>query len=186
LPAGTFIPGGSNLLSANGNTDLTRQGQIWAAAGMLPAGSLSWSMRLVAGADLFGADTRALQSMSALGGTGNLTLHDPHNAASTGNPLLFSVLRTGTGDLELLAGGDFSEQSPFGVYTAGTQSADVGPNGVDTFNRPRGLNSGKLLPDAVDFGYTNAVNGTYQAWYPENGGDLLLSAQGNVSGYIAP
>jgi Filamentous haemagglutinin family outer membrane protein len=183
LPAGTFLPGGSDLLSANGNTQLTRQGQIWAAAGMLPAGSLSWSMRLVAGADLVSADTRVLQSMNALAGTGNLTLNDPHFAASGGS-LVFSVLRTGTGDLDLLAGDNFSEQTPFGVYTAGTQSADVGPTGVDTFNRARGTQSGLLFPTTIDTAYAAAVTAAYQAWYPENGGDLLLSAQGNVSGYV--
>src|SRR5262249_48530331 len=103
-----------------------------------------------------------------------------------GNPLSFSVLRTGTGDLDLLAGGNFSEKSPFGVYTAGTQSADVGLNGIDTFNRPRGIKGGSLFPTTIDFSYTNAVTAAYQAWYPEDGGDLLLSAQGNVSGYISP
>ncbi|MEG1328203.1 MAG: hypothetical protein RSD99_25100, partial [Janthinobacterium sp.] len=36
---------------------------------------------------------------------------------------LFSVLRTGTGDLDLLAAGDFDMRSLYGVYTAGTQSA---------------------------------------------------------------
>jgi hypothetical protein len=35
----------------------------------------------------------------------------------------FSVLRTGTGDLDLIAAGNVSMQSPYGVYTAGASSA---------------------------------------------------------------
>jgi hypothetical protein len=186
LAGGTFIPGSSNLLSATGSTQLTRDGQIWAAAAMLPPGSLSWSMRLVAGADLTAADTRTLQAADKLDGNGNLTLNDPHFAASSSSLMVFSVLRTGTGDLDLLAGGNFSEASPFGVYTAGTQSAGIGSNGSDPYNLARGLASDGTLFKNANAPYASAVSGTYQAWYPENGGDVLVSAQGNVSGYIAP
>lgn len=52
-----------------------RQGANWAVAGMLPAGSQSWSMRMVAGADLGAADSRMLRPRDA---TGNLTLADTH------------------------------------------------------------------------------------------------------------
>ena len=78
----------------------------------------------VAGADIAAADQRALQATQALGGGGNLTLNDPaYNADLAGT--FFSVLRTGTGSLDLLAGGSFSEATPYGVYTAGTQSAPL-------------------------------------------------------------
>ncbi|MCP3018177.1 filamentous haemagglutinin family protein [Cupriavidus basilensis] len=138
-----------------------------ARANMLAAGSLSASLRLVAGADTAAADQRALQATQALGGGGNLTLNDPaYNADLTGT--FFSVLRTGTGSLDLLAGGSFSEATPYGVYTAGTQSAPLrtadGRNPYD-------------LAAAV-------TGGVSQAWYPQHGGDLLLTAQQDVTGNI--
>jgi hypothetical protein len=46
---------------------------------------------------------------------------------------MFSVLRTGTGDLDLMAAGNLSMDSP-GVYTAGTQSSNVDP----LYNQKRG------------------------------------------------
>ncbi|MGO4711256.1 filamentous haemagglutinin family protein [Bradyrhizobium sp. 2TAF24] len=136
-------------------------------AALLPAGSLSASIRLVAGADLAAADQRVLQTTRALNGGGNLTLSD-QNYSSSNNGTYFSVLRTGTGSLELLAGGSFSEATPYGVYTAGTQSAPVlSADGSNPYNLI-GTASGGLL----------------QAWYPEHGGDLLLSAQQDVTGFI--
>ncbi|UGV28505.1 filamentous hemagglutinin N-terminal domain-containing protein [Rhodopseudomonas boonkerdii] len=133
-------------------------------AAMLAPGSISASIRLVAGADLASADQRALQTTQALGGTGNLTLSDAAYNTSL-NAKLFSVLRTGTGNLDLLAGGSFSEATPYGVYTAGTQSTPLSAN------------------TAYDLlGQTSG--GTSHVWYPEHGGDVLLSAQQDVSGYI--
>ncbi|MEW6642770.1 MAG: filamentous hemagglutinin family protein [Pseudomonadota bacterium] len=137
------------------------------AASMLPAGALSASIRLVSGADLAAADQRALQTTQALGGRGNLTLNDPAYNASL-NGTFFSVIRTGTGSLELLAGGSFSEVTPYGVYTAGTQSAPIlAADGSNPY-------------DLV--GVTNSGNS--HAWYPEHGGDVLLAAQKDVTGNI--
>ncbi|SFY32666.1 filamentous hemagglutinin family N-terminal domain-containing protein [Janthinobacterium lividum] len=101
--------------------------------------------------------------------------------------LLFSVLRTGMGDLDLLAAGDFDMHSLYGVYTAGTQSASPLVDGKDLFNLPRGLNAkGKLLGALGDDKLTRFVDGgsesLYRAWYPEHGGNLLLRAQGDVKG----
>ncbi|WP_445178564.1 filamentous haemagglutinin family protein [Pseudomonas sp. McL0111] len=98
---------------------------------------------------------------------------------------MFSVLRTGTGDLDLIAAGDLSMDSPFGVYTAGTQSRDVDPR----YNQPRG----RLSDDGSVLGskgadYEKWVNGgsesLYQAWYPELGGNLTINAGGSVSGDV--
>ncbi|MFJ3048530.1 filamentous hemagglutinin family protein [Herbaspirillum chlorophenolicum] len=135
-------------------------------APMLAPGSYSASIRLVSGADLAAADPRMLRTTAALNGSGNMTLNDPmFNASPAG--MYFSVVRTGTGSLDLLAGGNFSETTPFGVYTAGTQAAPI------------------LAADGSN-PYNLRGNDNIQVWYPESGGDLLLSAQGNVSGYIAP
>ncbi|HEX7921152.1 MAG TPA: filamentous hemagglutinin family protein [Bradyrhizobium sp.] len=134
---------------------------------MLASGSQSASLRLTAGADLSAADQRALRSVGSLNGGGNLTLNDPAYSASA-NGSFFSVVRTGTGSLELLAGGSFSEATPYGVYTAGTQAAPILVNGSNPYD----------LVGAIRSGVTHA-------WYPEHGGDLLLVAQQDVSGYIA-
>ncbi|WP_163157855.1 filamentous hemagglutinin family protein [Bradyrhizobium uaiense] len=138
-----------------------------AAAPMLAPGSLSASIRLVSGADLVGADQRALQTTQALNGRGNLTLSDPAYDASR-NGTFFSVLRTGTGGLDLMAGGSFSEATPYGVYTAGTQA------------KPILAADGSNPYDLV--GVTSSGNS--HAWYPEHGGDLLLTAQRDVTGNI--
>ncbi|MGY3529681.1 filamentous hemagglutinin family protein [Bradyrhizobium sp. USDA 4452] len=138
-----------------------------AAAAMLAPGSHSASVRLVAGADLAGADQRALQTTQALNGSGNLTLSDPaYNSSRNGT--FFSVLRTGTGSLDLLAGGSFSEATPYGVYTAGTQAAPIlAADGSNPY-------------DLV--GVTSSGNS--HAWYPEHGGDLLLTAQRDITGNL--
>jgi hypothetical protein len=70
LNAGTLIPAGVNLqvLGAGGphNTRPVQadgtQGRIWAVAPMLAAGSQSWSMRLVAGAEIASSDGRTLRA----------------------------------------------------------------------------------------------------------------------------
>ncbi|WP_052494637.1 filamentous haemagglutinin family protein [Cupriavidus basilensis] len=95
---------------------------------------------------------------------------------------LFSVLRTGTGDLDLISGGDFTMTSPFGVYTAGTQSAGVGA----AYNLPRATAfDGTLLgPDGTTFVpyIDGGSQSLYRAWYPEHGGNVLVRAQGDVKG----
>ncbi|WP_258000835.1 filamentous haemagglutinin family protein [Janthinobacterium sp. ROICE36] len=99
---------------------------------------------------------------------------------------LFSVLRTGTGDLDMLAAGDFDMRSLYGVYTAGTQSASPLVDAKDLFNLPRGLSAKGQLLGALDDKLTRFVDGgsesLYRAWYPERGGNLLLRAQGDVKG----
>ncbi|ALS66641.1 MULTISPECIES: filamentous haemagglutinin family protein [Pandoraea] len=133
-------------------------------ASMLSAGLLSASIRLVSGGDLAAADQRELQAMRALNGGGNLTLSaTSYNASRNGT--YFSVLRTGIGNLELLAGGSFSEATPYGVYTAGTQAAPI------------------LAADGNPYDLIG-VDGTTHAWYPEHGGDLLLMAQQDVSAKV--
>ena len=99
---------------------------------------------------------------------------------------LFSVLRTGAGDLDLLAAGDFDMHTLYGVYTAGTQSASPLVGGKDLFNLPRARTvKGQLLGTDGD-AFIPFVDGgsqsLYRAWYPEHGGNLLLRAQGDVKG----
>ncbi len=274
LLRGSLIPSMTNVKLADGTVFLdlrpangNQQGRNWAIASMLPAGSASWSMRMVAGADLTAADSRSVKPQASVG---NLQMADTHYGVSMievagklvwavdneygftpyepvpeeylvlcdiapgscapmarsvwapgnwmgmpdytpmnddelfwcsidpalcieNNPSksaqahtqMFSVLRTGTGDLDLMAAGNLSMASPFGVYTAGTQSADVDAR----YNQPRGRLSadGSVLGSAgndyekwVDGGSANL----YQAWYPQMGGNLTINAGGSVSGDV--
>ena len=162
LPRGALLPVGTNVkLPGNATSVQLRvpgangQGKLWAAAPMLPDGSQAWSMRLLAGADTQAADSRALQSQPQ---AGNLRLADSHYGVYgpskiVGGSTRFSVIRTGAADLELLAAGNLSMESLFGVYTAGTSAAA-------TPGSPAG------------------------AWYPENGGNLLVKAGGNLTGNV--
>ncbi|WP_286949123.1 MULTISPECIES: filamentous hemagglutinin family protein [Brevundimonas] len=200
---GASGPHNTRPLQADGT-----QGRIWAVAPMLAAGSQSWSMRLVAGADIGSSDGRTLRAatdLARVGQSGDLTLSDRHyvNPQATtadgfsniwldGLKLMqnFSVIRTGTGALDLLAGGDYQQMSLYGVYTAGTPSAEIGgqtPDGHNVFNQPRATLAGSIglanpwIGPNFD-GYADAI-ADYQAWYPEHGGDLLLSVQGGLAGY---
>ncbi|RTQ37370.1 filamentous hemagglutinin N-terminal domain-containing protein [Variovorax gossypii] len=270
LGRGALIPSATRVVLENGvgyielrpGSDGTR-GRNWALAPMLPAGSESWAVRLVAGADLGAADTRI-----ALANTGSLRLADTHYGATVTKgggtlvwaennnwgmpagqpvtkeeealcPLLdpgdcitktgivwapgnvfgepagttvpdeylvlcdiiagscidygsavnviaahgqgISVVRTGTGDLDLIASGDIDARSLYGIYTAGTQSA-----GVDgRFNRARGNAPGTTsVLGAGGSDYESLVAGDgriYQAWFPEAGGNLTVRAGGDLT-----
>ncbi|MFW0758573.1 filamentous hemagglutinin family protein [Pseudomonas sp. H11T01] len=282
LPIGGVIPAETDVKLADG-TDLIelrpsvngQQGRNWAVATLLPDGSQSWSMRLVAGADTQAADTRLTR---VDGSEGHLRLADGHYLAKretvgenpgTGwqwsdengiadpgtpvsedqlifceifpswcvpvpvktvwvwgpdNPIadpgtpvpedqlqfcslfpswcvevpapqepartvvtpstqLFSVLRTGTGDLDLLSAGDFSMQSLFGVYTAGTQSASLATESSDPWQQARGRGADGTVLGAEASAYEPLTQGAaYQAWFPEQGGNLRLNAGGQLRG----
>ncbi|MGP1614345.1 MAG: hypothetical protein ACTS5Y_04705, partial [Pollutimonas bauzanensis] len=84
LAMGAFIPANASLVLDLPEGELSiplraagggNQGKNWAVAPMLEAGSLSWSMRLVAGADTDAADSRLLKPRDQ---AGNLTLADTH------------------------------------------------------------------------------------------------------------
>lgn len=191
-------------------------GPLYAIAPMLPLGPngqapLSWSYRFVSGAALAAADTRIVQPVSALGipaistttpPPGSLVLNDKHTQVGGGNGLIPSVLRTGIGDIELVAGGSVVEQSLFGVYTAGAQTTlntATNPAADVPFNLARGDINTQVKggsPPPYVLGTQNSayvqqaeqlVNGSaqnlYQANYPDGGGNLLVSAQADVLGF---
>ena len=256
LPAETVVklPGDAESVQMRPADADGNQGRNLALAPMLAPGSQSWSIRLVGGADLDAADTRALLPHSA---SGHVLLADTHyglvfqknvlvpgtglpgqyvwgpdaeifgympgdvitpqdifnfggeealmglndwglgvlvtkiadgtpaeyeDRATPGRQQLYSVLRTGTGDLDVLSAGDFTMSSPFGVYTAGTQSI-----GVSTaYNQPRSNGADGTILGALGADWAPYVNGgtqsLYQAWYPEHGGNVLVRAQGTVRG----
>ncbi|MEG3086714.1 filamentous haemagglutinin family protein [Sphingomonas sp. PB4P5] len=160
--AGTVIPAGTQILYYESTFAPGEalpdtlgvaygSGKVWAASAMQAAGTLSASIRLVGGADIAAASGRSLRAISTLGGKGNVTLDDLHVDGAESTRQIFSVVRTGTGDLDILAGGDFAAKTLFGIYTAGTQSA----------------------APAGDF--------QFAGYYPEHGGDLMMQSQGNMT-----
>ncbi|OAM90056.1 filamentous hemagglutinin family protein [Termitidicoccus mucosus] len=174
LPAGAVLPAGS---SSSGNLYSVLRQPLWAVAPMLAAGSQSAPLRLVSGADLASADARGLRSAGLLAGAGNLTLDDAR-ASSSSKVSIFSVLRTGIGSLDLLAGGDFAQNSPFGIYTAGTDTEL--PEGNDAFRLPRVRANGSLLGAGNEL-YEAGLNDR-AVWYPDHGGDLFVAVQGRLTG----
>lgn len=318
LPLGALIPAGTDVKLAAGVEKINLRGgdgkgRNWAAAQMLPEGSQSWSVRLVAGADLAAADNRLVDPYAE---RGSLKVADTHygmlvsrvqlpgggpvpggpndplvlteqasldywgDGTYTGRPVAelavqlgmsvedfcaqsaglcmnsalvvteegstqwwgdlsfagrpaseladqygwtvdefcsqgpglciaqsgeaqyaydykpgtsaFSVLRTGTGDLDLISAGDLGMQSLYGIYTAGSSALSLAESAA--FNQPRSLalrSSG--MPDTTVLGnnggsYEALVNGgassLYRAWYPDHGGNLLLSVGGDLTGDI--
>ena len=100
--------------------------------------------------------------------------------------LRHSVLRTGTGDLDLVSGGDLRMDSLYGVYTAGMSS--VATSAGDPYNQARGRSAdGKVLSNP-DGAHEHLVDGgadsVYRAWYPDQGGNLLLNVAGNLTGSL--
>lgn len=304
IPLGGLIPSETLVVLPEGAISMPlrlangdRQGRNWAVAAMLPEGSQSWSMRIVAGADTEAADSRSTRADAK----GNIVLADSHYSfydvhettvipgtpaqpggawywnemgalfgfepgtpvsadweslcadgfcdrvqyvwndlgalfgfepgapvpadweslcsdgfcISLGEPIPavpeqiikggltsilpiaqnFSVLRTGSGDLGLVSGGDFSMQSPYGVYTAGVSSASRTGEQEGGFNQPRSqvsdgsfLNTSKSNQPGVGQAFEDLVNGgttsSYAAWYPDQGGNLLIKTGGDLTGDI--
>jgi Filamentous haemagglutinin family outer membrane protein len=192
LPMDFWEPSAGNILMG-----LTLQGatQIFNAVGELPPGI--GSIR-----ELVGKNERQLVSLygafswADFGMPSNFwELAQGNGAVLTLPPTVtvkapaFSVLRTGTGDLSLLAGGDVSMASAYGVYTAGTQT-HLGSSTVDAaYQQARGAadDRGVLgqVAGAQASAYEQLVSGStslYEAWYPDHGGNLAIEAGGNLTG----
>lgn len=105
----------------------------------------SWSYRIVAGGDASAADPLALAETEDLAGKGNLTL-----AAN-------KLVRTGTGSIDIAAGGNITAGVNAVVYTAGTAGATI---------------------PAAEFAAIHSIN---NASFPTRGGDLSLVAQGDIT-----
>ena len=122
---------------------------------LLAAGSESWSYRLVAGADLGGAEFRQVLPLSSLAdGVGSLQLGVPNAGTSTGTNATTAaakngsdqLIRTGTGDIDIAVGRDVQLLSQFAtIYTAGSK---VTPGGAtaSTLNPGGSLSIGANLP----------------------------------------
>lgn len=95
----------------------------------------------------------------------------------------WSVLRTGKGDLTLLAAQDVRMKSGFGVYTAGAPTA-LGDGRDAQFNTARSAapwQTALLGRNQVSGNYDAALAG-YRAWYPDHGGDVRVEAGRDIIG----
>lgn len=161
--------------------------------GMYGQGALVWTEQ--GSADMYGDDSMVGKPIDYDDGIAYQGICDdaPEYCTSgggaytllAGGSTRFSVIRTGAADLDLLAAGDLSMESLFGVYTAGSSS--TGTSADDPYNLKRASGSnGKVLSDAG--GNEKLVNGEpgslYRAWYPDTGGNLLLKVGGNLTGNI--
>lgn len=149
MPGTLTLRAAGNLTFAQSLSDGFKDGLIATAFGDFSFSDMmqsdeSWSYRLVAGADLTGADWASTATK------GNLTVGS--NA----------TVRTGTGDMALVAGGDvvLTDQTST-VYSAGRTTAR-NPYGTLPLQMALGI-----LP---------------QAEYPIQGGDLQIRAGGNIQG----
>ena len=105
----------------------------------------SWSYRIASGADITAAAPLALKTPEQLGSAGNLTL-------ASGK-----LVRTGTGAIDIAAGGDITAAAATSViYTAGTTGASI---------------------PTAEFASIHSSNNPS---FPTNGGDLELYAQGDI------
>ncbi|MGN1288376.1 MAG: beta strand repeat-containing protein, partial [Bradyrhizobium sp.] len=175
-------------------------GKIFAIAAPLPAGSGSATLRLVAGADLTGADPLAIvptvlrpAATAANPEPGSIVFAAPYLIDANVNysgiiVQIPSVVRTGTRNLELAAAGNIDIQTAFGIYTAGEP---VAPNFTPGKRVP--ILSAYTYDYSSYLGYTYDANGnllSYDALYPSalnasyanGGGNLTVKAHGSLIG----
>ena len=219
LPVDAFIPSNTTPVFLNRldksisklelrptTTAAAVQGYIYPIAAMLPAGSQSWDLNLVSGANSASADQLAVLPHSQLNGgalapaatlasqaPGSMLLDDQHYATASEEDFnavaAFSVIRTGTGDLNLIAGGNFDQSSLYGIYTAGTQTYldgsvnDVTDRAFNPAREPQGK-AGALLPGTKNAALNTLITNTYRAYYPNGGGDVAFRVQGNATGDV--
>ena len=146
----------------------------------------SWSYRITAGGDFNSADPLAVS------GTGSVNVGKPTKnsnairpSTSDGNALNsytpdalagnYQVIRTGTGDISVAAGGDIRLRNQFAtIYTAGARTID--PRLGGTFD-PRGIDTSR--GQTGPFGrYQQPAN--YAPQYSLGGGNVSLSAGGDI------
>ncbi|MEQ1559867.1 MAG: filamentous hemagglutinin family protein [Methyloglobulus sp.] len=128
----------------------------------------SWSYQLTAGADLASANATTVVAAGAGEGK-NITLAT-NTAASTDPSIVNTVIRTGTGDIELAASGNLVFGDKTSLYNAGKASA-TNPYGTlgDTFT------------NATDFTQPQYYGGDYS----QAGGDLVINVGRDIKGALS-
>lgn len=146
---------------------------------MQALGTQSASLRLVAGADLAAASGRTLQAASKLGGSGDLLLENVEASATDANGIpIPSVVRTGTGSLDLLAGGSLKQNTLYGVYTAGTDTGAAGLPAATYMPDHGGDLTLVAQGDITGYSYSNPFT-QVQFWAPTNW--LVRSGNANTN-----
>ncbi len=168
----------------NSPSNMSGLGSATSFASATLLGGSSSSYRLVAGADMDSSDPLAL-SMADAGNVGldghfavTDTLTDPAvvnvHSPFAGKTLLFpTTIRTGTGSIDIAAGGDIDwldDAAPAAIYTAGAPAAGTSAGTDVSVIRPSETSSATTTPDMLVTGLVN----------PEHAGDISLSARGNI------
>ncbi|CUR46614.1 Filamentous haemagglutinin family outer membrane protein associated with VreARI signalling system [Alloalcanivorax xenomutans] len=127
LPEGTVLPQGMRIARLKSDEKDPIKQAIWSVASLLPQDTRSWDVSLVAGSDLASANRRSVKAATE----GDLILDNPHLVGPKASEIIggqpgISVIRTGSGDLELIAARDYLQETPFGIYTAGTAAEASG------------------------------------------------------------
>jgi len=177
-------------------TQSPTNGGLWQAP-LLAAGSRSWSYNLISGADVKSADflqVAPLASLPAASGSVQLGYNAPPiTTALTGTaltrtaliPQYYQTIRTGTGDVTIAAGRDVQLLNSLAtIYTAGTQVANPGSlvsgNDFDVpntyYNKAPG-GTGSLQ----NYSPVTGVYMDYPSQYNYGGGDLTVTAQGDIT-----
>lgn len=182
LPAGQVLPRNFTL-----NTLVTAEPieqTQWNLASMLPSGSESWSMRMVAGADLASVDFRAVRQ----DGVGDMILDNPFSVmVDYGGDQQYegvSVIRTGTGDLDLIAARDYRQNSRFGIYSAGTWLDTEATRPGGALNNPRATFGDGAVLDSDFAAYEDAIS-DYRPWFTTGGGNVTVDVGRDMFGHIS-
>ncbi|MHB1080669.1 MAG: filamentous hemagglutinin family protein [Prosthecobacter sp.] len=184
---------------ASSNTSWLWLAPVTTQVTTLPVNTQSWSYHMTAGADLSGVDFHAVQSVSSLSGTNGLlngatagsvlvgkngglnlpTTVGTNAQTSTALAKLYQVIRTGTGDIDISAGGDVLLLNQFAtIYTAGVglqTPTKVFAN--NDFVVPV-LSKTGLQPSQGPLG---AIQQTYGASYTLAGGNVSVYAGNDIA-----
>ena len=163
----------------NSPSNMPSLGNAVSLASATLLGGSSSSYQLVAGANFSSANPL---SVVANANAGNVNLNGnfavqytaPSDTAATPSTLEFpTVVRTGTGSIDIVAAGDINWQdstAPAAVYTAGEPAAGT----------TAGTGVSVVIPSAYEGAVPDLlVNGLVN---PVNAGNVLLSAGGNING----
>ncbi|HEY3598581.1 MAG TPA: filamentous hemagglutinin family protein, partial [Paraburkholderia sp.] len=175
--------GGQTVTATTPATTDNTPSPVATAANPLPlqsaslSGGSSSSFRIVAGANLNSANPLALQAAALFNGAGqgSVTL-DGHFAfvdANNATLLAPTMIRTGTGSIDIAAANDVSlldSTAPGVIYTAGAPAA-----GAPVTSASATILKGNSLLKIPDFLVTSAVN-------PDSAGDISIHAQGDITG----
>lgn len=144
----------------------------------------SWSYQITAGADFNAADSNRVESLAYLnihnlGGSVTIGSGAPAlpigstDATANTVPEYYQVIRTGTGDITISAGQDVQLDNPLAtIYTAGTQADPLA-----NFFTPN-------LSYSSSLSTIGSNSSPYQAAYSQAGGNVTISALGNIGHYL--